>query len=51
MHRRLHSFSETVALDDRVAALDRFAEKLVNSGHSLSTVRSILVSGIKRYKR
>ena len=49
--RRLDSFSETVPLRERVAALDRFCQKLLNSGHSLSTVRGILVSGIKGYQR
>ena len=49
--RRLDSFSETVALRERVVALDRFSQKLLNSGHSLETVRNILVSGIKGYQR
>ena len=49
--RRLDSFSETVALRERVAALDRFSQKLLNSGHSLPTVRGILVSGVKGYQR
>jgi hypothetical protein len=48
---RLDSFSETVALRERVAALDRFSQKLLNSGHSLATVRKILVGGIKGYQR
>ena len=49
--RRLDSFSETVAFSERVSALDRFSQKLLNSGHSLGTVRNILVSGIKGFKR
>ena len=49
--RRLDSFSGTVPLRERVAALDRFSQKLLNSGHSLATVRSIIVSGIKGYQR
>ena len=49
--RRLDSFSESVPLRERVAALDRFSQKLLNSGHSLPTVRGILVSGIKGHKR
>ena len=35
----------------RVAALDRFSQKLLNSGHKVETIRNILVSGIKGYKR
>ena len=49
--RRLDSFSQSVPLRERVAALDRFSQKLLNSGHSLPTVRGILVSGIKGHKR
>ena len=48
--RRLDSFSETVEIGEKVAALDRFSQKLINSGHNLTTVRSILVSGVKGYK-
>jgi hypothetical protein len=49
--RRLDSFSETVALRERVAALDQFSQKLLNSGHSVGTVRKILVNGIIGYHR
>ena len=49
--RRLDSFSETVPMDARISALDRFSQKLLNSGHNLATVRNILVGGIKGYKR
>ena len=49
--RRLDSFSETVALRERVAALDKFSQKLLNSGHSVGTVRKILVNGITGYQR
>ena len=44
------SFSETVDVAEKKAALDRFSKKLTNSGHNLTTVRSILVSDIKGYK-
>ena len=49
--RRLDSFSETVPMDAKIAALDKFSQKLLNSGHSLATVRNILVGGIKGYRR
>ena len=48
--RRLDSFSETVEIGEKVAALDRFSQKLINSSHNQTTVRSILVSGVKGYK-
>jgi hypothetical protein len=35
----------------REAALDRFSQKLLNSDHKVETMRNILVSGIKGYKR
>ena len=49
--RRLDSFSETVHLEERVAAVDVFHQDLINSGHSLSTTRGILVSGITDHVR
>ena len=49
--RRLDSFSGSVGMEMRVAALDRFSEKLLNSGHKVETIRNILVSGIKGFKR
>ena len=30
---------------------DKFGKKMINSGHTVKTVRSILVSGIKSFKR
>ena len=51
VERRLDSFSETVLMRERTSALNRFSQKLLNSGHSLATVRSVMVSGIKGYKR
>ena len=35
----------------RVAVLDRFSQNLLNSGHSLATVRKILISGITGHQR
>ena len=49
--RRLDSFSRSFGEEEKVAALDRFSQKLLNSGHTVKTIRSILVSGIKGYKR
>ena len=38
-------------MDARIAALDKFSQKLLNSGHNLATVKNILVGGIKGYMR
>ena len=47
--RRLDSFSSSVPIAQKVEALDRFSQKLVNSGHKREAVRGILVSGIKGF--
>ena len=49
--RRLDSYSSSMPNKERVDALDRFSQKLVNSGHAVKTIRTILVGGIKGYKR
>ena len=49
--RRLDAFNETVGIEMKVEALDIFCQKMINSGHSISTVRSVLVSGVKGYDR
>ena len=49
--RRLDSYSSSMPDSERVDALDKFSQKLVNSGHTIKTIRTILVGGIKGYKR
>jgi hypothetical protein len=49
--RRLDSFSQTVRIEERIVALNIFSQKLINSGHSLKTIRGILVSGITGHVR
>ena len=49
--RRLDSCSGSVGVGRRVTALDRFSQKMLNSGHKVETIRNILVSGIKGFKR
>jgi hypothetical protein len=49
--RRLDSFSKSEGVGESIAAIDRFSQKMVNSGHTVKTVRSILISGMKGYKR
>ena len=51
MGRRLDSFNRSVGMEERIVAIDKFSQKMVNSGHTVKTVRSFLVSGIKGYKR
>ena len=38
-------------MEERIVAIDKFSQKMVNIGHTIKTVRSILISGIKGYKR
>ena len=49
--RRLDAFSETVNMGERIRAIDVYSQKMVNSGHSLTTIRGILVSGINGHVR
>ena len=49
--RRLDAFSETVTMGERVRAIDVYCQKLVNSDHSLTTIRGILVSGLSSHVR
>ena len=49
--RRLDNCSPTVTIKDKVAILDTFCQKMANSGHSVKTIRVVLVGGIRGYKR
>ena len=49
--RRLDNCSETVPIQDKVEMLDRFCQKMVNSGHQVKSIRVVMVGGIKGYKR
>ena len=49
--RRLDNCSETVPIKDKVEMLDRFCQKMVNSGHTVKSIRVVMVGGIKGYKR
>jgi hypothetical protein len=48
--RRLDSFSGSMGMGEKIETLDGFSQKLMNSGHKVVTIRSILISGIKGYK-
>ena len=49
--RRLDNCSPSIPIQDKVEILDEFSQKLTNSGHSIKTVRTILVGGIKGFQR
>ena len=49
--RRSFGLIKSMGVRDKIVALDIFSQKLINSGHSLVTVRNILVSGIEGFKR
>ena len=49
--RRLDSFSPGMPILDRVAVLDKYSQKLANSGHKTTSIRNIMVNGIRGYQR
>ena len=38
-------------MGEKIETLDGYSQKLMNSGHMVATIRSILIIGIKGYKR
>ena len=51
VERRMDMISSTVPALERVAVINTFSQKLINSGHKLKTVRDIICNGLKGYKR
>ena len=49
--RRMGNTSEKVELGIRLDVVDKYGQKLLNSGYSLAKVRGILISGLKGYER
>ena len=49
--RRLDSCSQTIPIEEKVKNLDKFCQKMTNSGHSIKSIRVVMVGGIKGYKR
>jgi hypothetical protein len=49
--RRMGNTSEQVDISVRHGVVDDFAQKMLNSGHSLAEVRRNLISGLKGYER
>ena len=41
MRRRLDSFNKSVGVEERIVVLDKFSQKMINSGHQMKVVRSI----------
>jgi hypothetical protein len=49
--RRMTNTSELLQMEDRVEMLNRYAQKLTNSGYGLDQTRKILVGGLKGYEK
>ena len=49
--RRLLKTSERLGLEDRIKVVDKYSQKLLNSGCKLEQVRTIVVNGVKGYER
>ena len=49
--RRLANMSQHIPLKEKVAVLDRFSQKMSNSGHVEDIVRRSMVSGMKGHLR
>ena len=43
--------SQTISVKDKVDMLNKFCQKMINSGHSVKSIRVVLVGGIRGYKR
>jgi hypothetical protein len=49
--RRLTTTSERISDDTRCLILDRFAQKMTNSGYGLTQIRRVVLGGIKGYEK
>ena len=49
--RRMRNTSEKVNMKERIAHLDKFAQKLINSGYSMEQAKNITVAGLKGYQK
>jgi hypothetical protein len=50
VYRRMSNVSELVELEERLAVIDRFGQKMCNSGYGMEQTRRIIVSGLKGYE-
>ena len=49
--RRMVNTSEMVDIVKRVAVVDTYAQKLINSEYSLKETRDVIIGGLKGYER
>jgi hypothetical protein len=49
--RRMQNTSELLPIEDRVAVVDNFCQKLANSGYRLHQIRKIVVGGLIGYEK
>ena len=49
--RRLLHTSTTLSSSHRMENLERFCQKMANSGHKLSYVKNVVIAGIEKYTR
>ena len=47
--RRMMNSSSRVPDSERIRVIDKWAQKMINSGHGMKEVRSIVISGLKGY--
>ena len=50
MTRRMYNTSEDLNLEDRLAIIDQYGQKLLNSGYTIHQTRKTIVNGIKSYE-
>ena len=49
--RRVLNTSEALGVEEHVKVIDKYIQKLINSGYALEQVRKIIINGIKGYER
>ena len=49
--RRLKNCSDRVTWEEKIAVLDRFAQKMFNSGYDEEQIRRVMIGGVKGYER
>ena len=51
MYRRMTNTSELVHLQERLSIVDKYGQKLTNSGYGITQIRKAVVGGLVRYER
>ena len=49
--RRLKNCSDRVTGEEKIAILDKFAQKMFNSGYDEDQIRKVMIGGVKGYER